>query len=89
MKPPVPQLKPSVPQLKPPVPELAPPAEPSGMLGQQKIIDEYDPSRPNDYEELVIERERIKKQEADERRAKKGAFARLSVLFLQTRAGGV
>jgi splicing factor 45 len=47
-------------------------SEPSSSILANRVVDEYDPARPNDYEELCMERERVKKLEAEERRAKKG-----------------
>jgi len=69
-KPPVP-----IPAFKrPPVPKggLAPPKASSAARVEEKeaeVVDEYNPARPNDYEEYCVEREKRKQKEREARRA--------------------
>ena len=53
-----------------------------------KVIDEYDPSRPNDYEEFCAERERLKQQDIEQRRANRERERYLEQQQQQSGGGG-
>mgnify|MGYP007051728706 CR=1 FL=1 len=42
-------------------------SQPITVTQFSRIRDEYDPARPNDYEDVLVEREKMRKKEEDER----------------------
>jgi len=42
-------------------------SQPITVTQISRIRDEYDPARPNDYEDVLVEREKMKKKEEEER----------------------